>query len=184
MTRRSAFILILILVATAGVLLAMGRNPICECGYVKLWQGETVSSENSQHLMDWYTPSHVLHGLVFYGLLWLVARRLRLGTRLVIATLIEAAWEIVENTNAVIERYRAATIALDYYGDSVINSVADIIAMWIGFALARVLPVWASIALFVVAEAVTIWFIRDGLLLNVLMLLWPLEAVRNWQSAA
>ena len=184
MTRRSAFILILILVATAGVLLAMGRNPICECGYVKLWQGETVSSENSQHLMDWYTPSHVLHGLVFYGLLWLVARRLRLGTRLVIATLIEAAWEIVENTNAVIERYRAATIALDYYGDSVINSVVDIIAMWIGFALARVLPVWASIALFVVAEAVTIWFIRDGLLLNVLMLLWPLEAVRNWQSAA
>lgn len=184
MTRRSAFILILILVATAGVLLAMGRNPICECGYVKLWHGETVSSENSQHLMDWYTPSHVLHGLVFYGLLWLVARRLRLGTRLVIATLIEAAWEIVENTNAVIERYRAATIALDYYGDSVINSVADIIAMWIGFALARVLPVWASIALFVVAEAVTIWFIRDGLLLNVLMLLWPLEAVRNWQSAA
>lgn len=184
MTRRSAFILILILVATAGVLLAMGRNPICECGYVKLWHGETVSSENSQHLVDWYTPSHVLHGLVFYGLLWLVARRLRLGTRLVIATLIEAAWEIVENTNAVIERYRAATIALDYYGDSVINSVADIIAMWIGFALARVLPVWASIALFVVAEAVTIWFIRDGLLLNVLMLLWPLEAVRNWQSAA
>ena len=184
MTRRSAFILILILVATAGVLLAMGRNPICECGYVKLWHGETVSSENSQHLMDWYTPSHVLHGLVFYGLLWLVARRLRLGTRLVIATLIEAAWEIVENTNAVIERYRADTIALDYYGDSVINSVADIIVMWIGFALARVLPVWASIALFVVAEAVTIWFIRDGLLLNVLMLLWPLEAVRNWQSAA
>ena len=184
MTRRSAFILILILVATAGVLLAMGRNPICECGYVKLWHGETVSSENSQHLVDWYTPSHVLHGLVFYGLLWLVARRLRLGTRLVIATLIEAAWEIVENTNAVIERYRAATIALDYYGDSVINSVADIIAMWIGFALARVLPVWASIALFVVAEAFTIWFIRDGLLLNVLMLLWPLEAVRNWQSAA
>ena len=184
MTRRIALILVLILIATAAVLLAMGRTPICDCGYVKLWHGQTVSSENSQHLTDWYTPSHVLHGLVFYAVLWLVARRLSLGGWLVIATLVEAAWEIAENTDAVIERYRAATIALDYYGDSVINSTADIIAMWIGFALARVLPVWASVTLFVLAEAVTIWFIRDGLLLNVLMLLWPLDAVRAWQSGA
>lgn len=184
MTRRTAVILLLILAATAAVLLAMGRAPICDCGYVKLWHGQTVSAENSQHLMDWYTPSHVLHGLVFYAVLWLVARRMSLGGRLIIATLIEAAWEIVENTDAVIERYRAATIALDYYGDSVVNSVADIMAMWVGFALARVLPVWASIALFVVAEALVIWLIRDGLLLNVLMLLWPLESVRAWQAGA
>ena len=143
-----------------------------------------MSSENSQHLLDWYSPSHLLHGLIFYGALWLVARRLSVGWRLVIATLVECGWEILENTNAVIEHYRTVTISLDYYGDSVINSMMDIAMMWLGFWLARRIPVWASVTLVVGFELLTAWVIRDGLALNVLMLLYPIEAVKTWQGGA
>lgn len=176
------FLTALILVLACLWLLMAGRVPICECGYVKIWHGQTVSSENSQHLMDWYTPSHLLHGFIFYAILHLVARRLSFGWRLTIAMAVEALWEIVENSDAVIERYRSVTIALDYYGDSVVNSLADMVAMIVGFYLARALPVWASVAIVIGFEALTIYLIRDGLGLNILMLLYPLDAVRDWQA--
>ena len=183
MSKRIPYLVIALIVALAAAyLLWIGREPICKCGTIKLWHGVVVSSENSQHISDWYTPSHIIHGFIFFGILWLVARRLSLGWRLAIATAVEALWEIVENSDAVIERYRSVTISLDYYGDSVLNVAADITAMIIGFFLASRLPVWATVALAITFEATTIWLIRDGLALNILMLLWPLDGVAAWQA--
>ncbi|MCC4299598.1 DUF2585 domain-containing protein [Aurantimonas coralicida] len=173
-----------IVVATAAILLAMGRTPICECGTIKLWHGVVVSSENSQHLSDWYSPSHLIHGFLFFFAAWLLLRRASFGTRLILALVVECAWEIAENTDAVIQRYREATIALDYYGDSVLNSVADIGFMVLGFWLASRLPIWLTVTIAVGLEIFVGWMIRDNLTLNVLMLLWPLDAVKAWQGGA
>jgi hypothetical protein len=172
-----------ILIAAAAILLAMGRHPICTCGSVELWVGGRDSPRTSQMLADWYSFSHIVHGLLFYAALWLVARRWPVERRFLIALLIEVAWEITENTPFVIDRYRTATAALGYSGDSVINSVSDITMMVVGFLAARKLPVWASIALLIVLELVPLFVIRDNLTLNVWMLLWPDKAVAAWQAA-
>src|SRR3954467_1770978 len=181
-TRRAGLAALLILAVAAGLLLAMGRNPICTCGAVDLWVKARHSAKTSQMLADWYSLSHVVHGLLFYAALWLVARRSPVEWRFLAALLIESAWEVIENTPFVIDRYRETTAALGYTGDSVVNSLSDIAMMAVGFLLARKLPLWAAILLLVLLEVVPLFVIRDNLALNILNLLSPNAAVAAWQG--
>jgi hypothetical protein len=155
---------------------------MCTCGFIKPWHGVVASAENSQHIADWYTFTHVIHGIAFYAIAWLIARRAAIRWRLVLAIAAESAWEVFENTPFVIDRYRAATISLDYYGDSVVNSIADIAAMALGFWIARRARWWVSVVLVVAIEAVLAATIRDNLMLNILMLIHPVDAIKQWQS--
>ncbi len=180
--RRAIIAALFILVAAAAILLAMGRPPICTCGEVALWESSASSARTSQMLADWYSPSHFIHGLLFYWLLWLAFRRRPVERRFLAAMAIETAWELFENTPLIIDRYREATIALGYTGDSVINSVSDIAMMALGFLAARRLPVWVSVALAVALELAALIVIRDNLTLNIIMLLAPSDAIRAWQA--
>ncbi|HVM21803.1 MAG TPA: DUF2585 family protein [Sphingomicrobium sp.] len=181
-TRRSAVLAVLIVAAAAAALLAMGRHPICTCGTVDLWVPTRDSAETSQMLADWYSLSHVVHGLLFYAALWLVARRWSVQLRFLVALGIEAAWEVIENTPAVIDRYRETTAALGYTGDSVLNSLSDMAMMALGFLAARRLPLWASVVLVLALELVPLMVIRDNLALNVWNLIAPNDAIAAWQS--
>ena len=182
MSRRAWVLAVVILAAAAAILLAMGRNPICACGSVELWVGARDSSTTSQMLADWYSLSHVVHGLVFYAALWLVARGWRVEWRFIAALIVEAAWEVTENTPLVIDRYRATTAALGYTGDSVINSLSDILMMALGFLAARKLPVWAAVLLLLALEIIPLFAIRDNLALNVWALIAPNRALQAWQA--
>jgi hypothetical protein len=186
MTRsaRAAAAAVLLVAATAALLAVMGRPPICTCGSVDLWVGQVNSSRTSQMLSDWYSPSHIVHGFLFYAPLALVARKWPVKRRFLAALTIEAAWEVVENTPMIINRYREATAALGYTGDSVLNSVSDLAMMGLGFLLARKLPVWASISIVLVLELIPLLVIRDNLTLNVWMLLAPNESLKVWQTGA
>jgi len=195
-TRTTVFVSIGITVAAVLILLAMDRPPICECGYVKLWENEINSPGNSQHLADWYTPSHIIHGPIFYALGWLLFVKWGLGKApqtaanpalgavqwgLPLAVFLEAAWEVLENTPMVIDRFRSVTANWGYSGDSVLNSAADIGWMAAGFYLAMRLPVWLTVTLAIIAEIIVALIVRDGLTLTVIMLLFPIDAIAEWR---
>ncbi|NKI58287.1 DUF2585 domain-containing protein [Labrenzia sp. PO1] len=183
MSRSKCLIVGLVMIAaTAAILLAMGRIPICDCGYVLLWTPASDVAGSSQHIADWYTPSHIIHGFLFYLFLWLVFRHSSVGERALGAIFIEAAWEIVENSPWIIDRYREATIAVGYTGDSVLNSVFDILWMLAGFFFAWRMPVWVTILVGIAFELLALWVIKDNLTLNVLMLIYPVEAIKVWQG--
>lgn len=172
----------LITLATCALLFLMGRPPICTCGTIELWHGQ-LDSGNSQHIADWYSLSHVIHGFLFYAVAWALWRRQSIGNRLAAAVAVEALWEILENSPVIIDRYRSATIALGYSGDSILNSMSDIGMMTLGFLFAARAPAPLTIAAGIALELIALAVIRDNLTLNVLMLVWPVEAVKSWQSA-
>jgi hypothetical protein len=181
-TKRAAIAIFVILAATVAILWAMGRPPICTCGTVDLWVNQGDSPKTSQMLADWYSPSHVIHGFLFYAFLWLVARRRPVERRFLIALVLEITWEILENTDWAINRYREATIAIGYTGDSILNTMSDIGMMALGFWLARRLPVWVTVLAMVALELAALAAVRDNLTLNVWMFVLPTDAVRDWQA--
>lgn len=176
-------IALLVAAATAAVLLVMGQPAICTCGTVEIWAGGASGPKTSQMIADWYTPSHVIHGFLFYGLMWLLWKRRPVEHRYMGALLLEAGWEILENSPMVLERYRAVTVEVGYHGDSVLNSMADLGWMTVGFLIARKLPLWAIATLAIAFEVAALIAIRNNLTLSVLMLTYPIDAVREWQAA-
>ncbi len=176
-------VLLVVLVSTVIALRIEGRRWWCECGQVRIWINQVFSSHCSQHLFDPYSLTHLSHGLIFFALLAWLSPRLSLRWRFCIAVSIAAGWEVLENSPLIINRYRTATMSYDYLGDSVVNSLGDILSCAIGFAMARWLRFWGSLALFIILEVVLLFMIRDNLTLNIIMLIKPVEAIKTWQAA-
>lgn len=170
-----------LLIAQAWVLFAMGQPLYCTCGYIKLWEGVVLSIGNSQHITDWYTYSHVIHGILFYGLFWRLFPNSSVPARLLMSLGLEVGWEVLENTPWVIDHYRKQALAVGYVGDSVLNSVCDSVAMLVGFAIAWRAPLWATVGLGLMLEALVGYAIRDNLTLNIMNLLYPTDVVSTWQ---
>jgi Protein of unknown function (DUF2585) len=167
---------------TAGVELWMGRLLFCKCGIIRLWAGNIWSNQASQQFTDPYSFTHILHGVMFYAMIWIVAgKRLPWQTRLLAAVMLECGWEILENSNFIIDRYRAGTISFDYYGDSVLNSMGDICCMMTGFMLAYKLPVRVTVIGALLLDLALLLWIRDSLALNIIMLIHPVAAIKAWQ---
>lgn len=188
--RNAALGALAVFVTALVVLVAMGRPPICTCGTVRLWAGQVQSADNSQQLSDWYSFSHIIHGMLFFGAAHLLWHKLGLARfvsprwALPVAVMFESAWELLENSPIIIDRYRAVTISWGYSGDSVLNSASDIAMMTLGFLMAARLPARMTICLALAFELLTLATIRDNLTLNLLMLGWPVDAVRQWQAGA
>lgn len=170
-----------IILLSATLLFSMGRSLWCDCGYIKLWDPTLNGPNDAQHFSDYYTFSHIIHGFAFFGILWLFARRLPIGLRYVFAVAIEEGWELFENSNFMIQRYRDITIANAYQGDSILNSTSNVLFMSLGFFLAWKLPIWASILIIIAMEVAVGYLIRDNLTLNIIMLLYPIQAIKKWQ---
>jgi hypothetical protein len=172
----------LIIAAIAAIHVGLGRPLICNCGLVKLfWMGPKEAPEESQHFLDLYSTSHLLHGLIFYFLIWLLTRgRLSFGAGLVISVLLEGSWELFENSNLLMRRYGDAGV--EYHGDSLVNSIGDIVSMMTGYVLAAFLPVGVSIAVLIGTEAWMLWYLRDNLTLNIMNLIHPIEWINEWQQ--
>ncbi len=170
--------------ATALLLRLEGRLWLCACGSIQLWSGQICSANNSQHFLDPYSFTHVLHGFLFFWLIACLLSRLRASWQLALALAVEAAWEVFENTNFIIDRYRSETAALGYNGDTVVNSFGDILCCLIGFVVAQRLGLRRSLVVFAVLELILIVWIKDSLLLEILMLVVPIDAVRAWQMCS
>ena len=169
--------------AAAAIELWMGRLPFGPDGRMGLWEGNIWSSEQSQRFADPYTLSHTIHGMLFYAILWLVARQAHVEKRFIGALVLEAAWEILENSPIIINRYREATIALGYVGDSVFNSVSDMLFAALGFLFAWRARPWVTVAVILAMEIGTALWMRDNLTLNIVMLIHPIDAIKDWQMA-
>ncbi|HKB68031.1 MAG TPA: DUF2585 family protein [Pyrinomonadaceae bacterium] len=175
------FAIVASFIASALLLRLEGRLWLCACGSIQLWSGQICSANNSQHFLDPYSFTHVLHGFLFFWLIAWVFSRLRTNWQLALAVAVEACWEVFENTNFIIDRYRSETAALGYNGDTVVNSFGDILCCLVGFIVARRLGLRRSLIVFAILELVLIVWIKDSLLLEILMLVVPIDAVRAWQ---